>query len=75
MSKIPSNEITTREQALQYATLPVTVFGRVFLDLSRNASYAAAARGDIKTLKMGRLRRVPVAQEAKRLGLLQGESA
>jgi excisionase family DNA binding protein len=31
------------------------------LGLGRNASYAAAARGDIPTIKLGKLLRVPTA--------------
>jgi hypothetical protein len=34
--------------------------GRVYFDLGRNASYEAARRGDIPTIKIGRLLRVPV---------------
>jgi len=34
--------------------------GRKYFGLSRNASYAAAARGDIPTIKIGKLLRVPV---------------
>jgi hypothetical protein len=35
--------------------------GRDKLSLSRNATYAAAARGDIPTIRIGRLLRVPLA--------------
>ncbi|ESY03241.1 MULTISPECIES: hypothetical protein [unclassified Mesorhizobium] len=53
----------------------MTIFGKIFLDLSRNGSYSAAARGDIQVLTMGRLKLVAVTKEAKRLGLLEGEGA
>ena len=35
--------------------------GRICFGLSRNASYEAARRGDIPTIKIGRLYRVPTA--------------
>jgi hypothetical protein len=44
----------------QPKTLTVPEAGRVYFDLGRNASYAAARRGDIPTIKIGRLLRVPV---------------
>jgi hypothetical protein len=34
--------------------------GREYFGLSRNASYAAAARGEIPTIKIGKLLRVPI---------------
>jgi Helix-turn-helix domain len=41
-------------------TLSVPVAGREYFGLSRNSAYAAAARGDIPTIKIGKLLRVPV---------------
>jgi len=41
-------------------TLSVPDAGRKYFNLSRNASYDAAARGEIPTIKIGRLLRVPV---------------
>jgi hypothetical protein len=41
-------------------TLSVPEAGKRYFDLSRNASYDAAARGEIPTIKIGRLLRVPV---------------
>jgi hypothetical protein len=41
-------------------TLAVPEAGRRYFGMSRNASYAAAARGEIPTIKIGRLLRVPV---------------
>jgi hypothetical protein len=47
-------------------TLSVPEAGRKYFGLSRNGSYEAADRGDIPTIRIGRLRRVPVrAMEAK----------
>jgi hypothetical protein len=41
-------------------TLTVPEAGKKYFDLSRGASYAAAARGDIPTVKIGRKLRVPI---------------
>ena len=41
-------------------TMTVPDAGRVYYGLSRNASYAAAERGDIPTIRIGKLLRVPV---------------
>ena len=41
-------------------TISVPQAGRKYFDLSRGASYEAAKRGDLPTVKVGRLLRVPV---------------
>ena len=41
-------------------TITVPEAGRRLAGLSRNGSYAAAARGEIPTLRIGRLLRVPL---------------
>jgi hypothetical protein len=41
-------------------TISVPEAGRKYFGLSKNGSYAAAARGEIPTIKVGKLRRVPV---------------
>ena len=41
-------------------TISVPDAGRKFFGLSRNGSYAAAERGEIPTIRIGRLLRVPV---------------
>jgi hypothetical protein len=41
-------------------TLSVPEAGRIYFGLGRNASYAAAKRGEIPTLKFGSRLRVPV---------------
>jgi hypothetical protein len=47
-------------------TISVPEAGRVYFGISRNAAYAAAERGDIPTIRVGRLLRVPVrAMELK----------
>ncbi len=41
-------------------TISVPEAGRRYLGISRGASYAAAERGEIPTVRIGRLKRVPV---------------
>jgi len=41
-------------------TLSVPEAGKKYFGLSKNGSYDAAARGEIPTIKIGKLRRVPV---------------
>ena len=42
-------------------TLSIPEAGKLYFGLSRGASYAAAERGEMPCLKIGRLKRVPVA--------------
>jgi hypothetical protein len=44
----------------QPQTLTIPEAGMTYFGLSRNGSYAAARRGDIPTIKIGRLLRVPI---------------
>jgi hypothetical protein len=48
-------------------TLSVPQAGREYFALGRNASYEAAKRGDIPTIKIGRLLRVPVVALERKL--------
>jgi hypothetical protein len=48
-------------------TISVPEAGARYFDLSRNGSYDAAARGEIPTIKIGRLLRVPVRALEKML--------
>ena len=41
-------------------TISVPEAGRKYFDLSRDGSYRAAERGEIPTIRIGRLLRVPV---------------
>ena len=43
----------------QPKTVSVPQAGKIFLGIGRDASYQAAARGDIPVLRVGRLLRVP----------------
>ena len=58
--RAPAAEATERP-----VTMSVPAAGKRYFDLSKNASYDAAARGEIPTIRIGRLLRVPVrAMEA-----------
>jgi hypothetical protein len=48
-------------------TISVPEAGARYFGLSRNASYAAAARGEIPTVSIGRLKRVPVRAMERKL--------
>ncbi len=51
------------------ATTSVPKAGKRFFDLSPNGSYAAARRGEIITVQVGRLLRVPVRAMERKLGI------
>jgi hypothetical protein len=48
-------------------TTSVPYAGKKYFGLKRNGSYAAAGRGDIPTIRVGRLLRVPVKAMEKLL--------
>lgn len=52
-------------------TLTVPEAGRAYFGLGRNASYDAARRGEIPTIRIGRLLRVPIAAMEARLTLAE----
>jgi Helix-turn-helix domain len=56
-------------------TISVPEAGRRYFGLSRNGSYDAAARGDIPTIKIGRLLRVPVRALERILDTAHGVKA
>lgn len=58
------------KQALKGLTISVETAGQA-LGIGRNAAYAAAKRGDIPTLRIGRNIRVPTAPIRRMLGLEQ----
>ena len=51
------NAVMSEETPL---TLSVPAAGKKYFGLSRNGAYDAAARGDLPTIRIGRLLRVPV---------------
>jgi hypothetical protein len=48
-------------------TISVPEAGREYFNLSRNASYEAARRGEIPTIRIGRILRVPVVALERKL--------
>lgn len=44
----------------QAKTMSVPDAGKIYFGLGRNASYEAAQRGDIPTVRIGKILRVPV---------------
>jgi len=58
---MPSEDVSSRPK-----TLDVPTAGRLYFGLGRNASYEAARRGDIPTVRIGgRLRAVVAALDRK----------
>jgi hypothetical protein len=53
--------MSKEDQMAARKTLTVPEAGALYFNLQRDASYAAAARGDIPTIRIGRTLRVPVA--------------
>jgi hypothetical protein len=51
----------------QPKTMTVPKAGREYFGLGRNASYEAARRGDIPTIKIGRLLKVPIVAMERKL--------
>jgi hypothetical protein len=45
---------------IETQTLTIPEAGKLYFSLSRNGSYAAARRGDIPTIRIGKLLRVPI---------------
>ena len=59
----------TFEELKQRPSTDVPTAGREFYGLGVNASYQAARRGEIPTLRMGKKLVVPVALVLKQLGI------
>jgi hypothetical protein len=51
----------------QIKTISVPEAGRTYYNIGKNLSYEAARRGEIPTIRIGRLLRVPVAAMERRL--------
>ena len=56
-------------------TITVPEAGKEYFGLSRNASYAAAIRGEIPTIKIGKLLKVPVRALEEMLNNPRGKGA
>jgi hypothetical protein len=65
-----SNTIEVPADWRSHTTVDVPIAGRIAADLSRNSSYAAAERGDLPTIRMGRRIVVPVAALRRLIGEL-----
>ena len=59
----------------QCKTMSVPEAGRQYFDLGRNAAYEAARRGDIPTIKIGRLLRVPIMALDRKLEAVEGRAS
>ena len=57
------------EKLLSEPTASVPDVGRICFDLSRNGSYAAAKRGEIQTVRVGRKLRAITSPLRRQLGL------
>jgi excisionase family DNA binding protein len=55
-------------------TISVPEAGARYFGISRNAAYEAAARGEIPTVKVGRLKRVPVRAMERKLDRASDEA-
>ncbi len=58
---LQTGEAQVEQTAKTPKTISVPEAGEVYYGLSKNGSYEAARRGDIATIRVGRLLRVPVA--------------
>jgi len=58
------NEIITKNECL---TMSVPDAGKKYYGIGRNASYDAAKRGDLPTVQVGKLLRVPVIAMDRKL--------
>jgi hypothetical protein len=66
-SKTKAADTPTQRGADRPLTLSVPEAGKRYFGLSRNGSYLAADRGDIPTVRVGRLRRVPIKAMDRKL--------
>ena len=58
---------TNAQDAGRVYTLTIPVAGAKYFNLGRSASYEAARRGEIPTIKIGRKRLVPVVAIERKL--------
>ena len=63
------------QKLLAAPTADVPDVGRVCFGMSRNGSYDAAKRGEIPTIKVGRLLKVPTAALKRILQIEPGKAA
>src|SRR5262245_16589694 len=65
--KLTARRAAKRQPTDDEITLSVPEAGKRYFGLSRNGSYAAAERGDIPTVQIGKLKRVPIRVLERRL--------
>jgi hypothetical protein len=65
---------TTPQKQQPPRSISVPEAGRVYFGLGRNASYKAAKNGDIPTIRVGRLLRVPIAAMERKLEVIIASS-
>jgi hypothetical protein len=66
------------EEVLKMLSNPTTTVetaGRLCYGLCRNTAYAAAAKGEIPTIRIGRLLKVPTAALRAKLGIVEAAAA
>jgi hypothetical protein len=64
-----------RKMLASKAAVPLWPEAGTALDLRRGATYAAAERGEIRTLRYGRLLKVPTSWLREQLGLTESRQA
>jgi hypothetical protein len=64
----------SQETIMEAKTLSVPEAGRCYFDLGKNASYDAAKRGQIPTIRIGRLLRVPIVALERQLEMIAVEA-
>ncbi len=65
---LQTGEVQVEQTTKMPKTMSVPEAGKVYFNLSKNASYEAARRGDIPTIRVGRLLRVSVAVMERKVG-------
>jgi hypothetical protein len=66
------------EEVLKMLSNPTTTVetaGRLCYGVCRNTAYAAAAKGEIPTIRIGRLLKVPTAALRAKLGIVEAAAA
>jgi len=64
----------SQEPKMEAKTLSVPEAGRLYFDLGKNASYDAAKRGQIPTIRIGRLLRAPIVALERQLETIAVEA-
>jgi hypothetical protein len=74
---IPKGAVMNEEvlKMLSNPTTTVETAGRLCYGLCRNTAYAAAAKGEIPTIRIGRLLKVPTAALRAKLGIVEAAAA